>query len=65
MFGGAELKVLRRSRRWTQGDLAVRLGVTRVTVARWEDQADLPLLVRLALSSVVLGAPPIGEEVRW
>lgn len=33
---------LRRRKNWTQQDLADRLGVTRVTVARWETGQRAP-----------------------
>lgn len=39
-LGGCEIRFLRKSVRLTQEQLAERLGVDRVTVARWEGRRD-------------------------
>ena len=36
---GAEIRFLRKHRGWSQAELANRLGVTEVTVSRWETEA--------------------------
>ncbi len=39
---GSRLKLLRLSRRWSQEDLARRLGVSLSTVHRWETRGARP-----------------------
>lgn len=60
---GAELVELRRSRGWTQGALASRLGVKRQQVQRWEASAYRSAsLERTSRVAVVLGwRPPVSE----
>jgi putative zinc finger/helix-turn-helix YgiT family protein len=36
---GVEIRFLRKHRGWSQAELACRLGVTEVTVSRWETEA--------------------------
>lgn len=60
-FDGSELKRWRR--RWgkSQTELGGVLGVSRATVVRWEtSEEDVPVMVRLALAAIAMGAPPIG-----
>lgn len=39
---GALLRKLRRERKWSQQELAEALGVTLVSVARWENGVNRP-----------------------
>ena len=49
---GQELKALRLKLGHSQGSLALALGVSSRTVLRWEEGAEVPRLVHLALRSV-------------
>lgn len=51
-MSGAELRAWRAARGWTQAQLAERLGVPRLLVAKWEQGAQNvrhPTILRLAL----------------
>lgn len=41
---GSDILALRRIRGWTQVELARRLGVSRLSIWRWETQGVLPLV---------------------
>ena len=49
---GQELKALRLKLGHSQGSLALALGVSTRTVLRWEEGAEVPHLVQLAMRSV-------------
>jgi DNA-binding transcriptional regulator YiaG len=61
-LGGIEIRFLRKALGFTQQRLADLLGVTRVTVARWEaleeEQVDMP--VSIALRTVLGANAPAG-----
>jgi transcriptional regulator with XRE-family HTH domain len=44
---GAKIATLRKTRNWTQADLAERVGVDTETISRFERGATLPSLVTL------------------
>ena len=52
------LKLLRRRKKLTQEDLARLLGVSRITVARWETGQRYPTTEQLMKLSEVLGVSP-------
>jgi len=52
------LKLLRRRKGLTQEDLARLLGVSRITVARWETGQRFPTTEQLMRLSKVLGVSP-------
>ena len=52
------LKLLRKRKRLTQEDLARLLGVSRITVARWETGQRHPTAEQLIRLSEVLGVSP-------
>jgi transcriptional regulator with XRE-family HTH domain len=54
---GRRIVQLRKRRRWSQADLAGRLGVTRERVGNWERGEHAPPLEALAALGEVLRAP--------
>ena len=54
---GANLAVRRKARKWSQEDLAERLGVATETISRFERGATLPSLVTLQRLGQMLKAP--------
>lgn len=52
---GDRIVAARESHRWTQKELAERLGVRRKTLADWEDDRSEPRANRLHMLSGVLG----------
>jgi transcriptional regulator with XRE-family HTH domain len=54
---GANLAVRRKARKWSQEDLAERLGVAAETISRFERGATLPSLVTLQRLSQMLKVP--------
>lgn len=54
---GANLATRRRARKWSQEDLAERLGVAAETISRFERGATLPSLVTLQRLGLMLKAP--------
>src|ERR1700681_669704 len=59
---GANLAARRKARKWSQEDLAERLGVATETISRFERGATLPSLVTLQRLGQMLKAP-IAELV--
>ncbi len=55
---------LRGRKHWTQTDLAERLGVTRVTVARWETGQRTPDRFVLRAIAQVFGVKVADVEAR-
>lgn len=55
-----QIKALREKRRWTQIDLADRLGVEQSTVSRWERGTTRPIGVYLTFLERLLA----GKRVR-
>src|SRR5438876_9671576 len=53
---GANLAVRRKARKWSQEDLAERMGVATETISRFERGATLPSLVTLQRLGQVLRA---------
>src|SRR5436309_12528691 len=54
---GAQLAVRRKARKWSQEDLAERLGVAAETISRFERGATLPSLITLQRLSQKLKVP--------
>jgi transcriptional regulator with XRE-family HTH domain len=54
---GANIALRRRARKWSQEELAERLGVASETVSRFERGATLPSLLTLQRIGQVLRAP--------
>lgn len=54
---GANISSRRRARKWSQEDLAERLGVASETVSRFERGATLPSLLTLQQIAKMLRAP--------
>jgi transcriptional regulator with XRE-family HTH domain len=54
---GANIAIHRRARKWSQEDLAERLGVASETISRFERGATLPSLVTLQRVGQVLRVP--------
>jgi transcriptional regulator with XRE-family HTH domain len=54
---GANVATRRRARKWSQEDLAERLGVAAETISRFERGATLPSLITLQRLSQMLKAP--------
>src|SRR5258708_4199857 len=54
---GANLAARRKARKWSQEDLAERLGVATKTISRFERGATLPSLVTLQRLGQMLKAP--------
>jgi transcriptional regulator with XRE-family HTH domain len=52
------LKILRRRKGLTQEDLARLLGVSRITIARWETGQRFPTTEQLIKLSEILGVSP-------
>jgi DNA-binding XRE family transcriptional regulator len=52
---GLRIRQVREARRWTQRDLAARMGVDTSLVSRWENGETLPAFHRLLLLAEVLG----------
>ena len=44
---GERIRRLRRTKGWPQVELAAEVGVTRPTIARWETDAQMPLVTHL------------------
>ena len=57
---GTNLALRRKARKWSQEDLAERLGVATETISRFERGATLPSLVTLQRLGQVLKAPVAG-----
>ncbi|HEY2294600.1 MAG TPA: helix-turn-helix transcriptional regulator [Thermoanaerobaculia bacterium] len=55
-FGKAIVKA-RRRRRWSQNELARRLGMSRDRLSKWERGVHIPSLEDVRLLSEVLGIP--------
>lgn len=61
----SRLRQMRKRLGKTQADLAEDLGVTRITIGRWEAGAeDPPRLVRLALAALIYELAPWPVEKR-
>jgi transcriptional regulator with XRE-family HTH domain len=58
---GARIQLARRERRWTERELADRLGVTRPTVRKIE-QGDLSVRLGSALEAAALLGVPLFDE---
>jgi transcriptional regulator with XRE-family HTH domain len=52
---GARIRESREAKGWNQDTLARKLGVTWVTISRWERGINAPPINRLRLLSEVLG----------
>ena len=50
---GKRLSQLRKKKSWTQAELALRLGVTRIKLARWERGVLPPVRMLILLSEVL------------
>jgi transcriptional regulator with XRE-family HTH domain len=57
---GENIAARRRARKWTQEELAERLGVASETISRFERGATLPSLLSLHRLGEVLKAPVAG-----
>lgn len=55
---GARIQRLRKERRMTLSDLAVRMGVSKPTVWAWEQDKAKPIESRFAALAEALGVPP-------
>src|SRR3954467_4566517 len=53
---GWQIKAHREGRRWTQRDLAARLGVTTGVISRWESGETVPPFHRFLSLAEILGA---------
>ncbi len=66
---GRRIVQLRKRRRWSQGELAGRLGVTRERVGNWERGEHAPPLEALAALGEVLRVPldelVLGRRRGW
>ena len=63
---GKMIRQLRKERKWTQEDLAERMGVTRVLISLWERDLRKPPVDKLKQLAGVFGVPTallLGEEV--
>jgi DNA-binding XRE family transcriptional regulator len=54
---GEKLSRLRKTRGWTQSDLAQQLGVTEASVCYWEQDRSRPKAARLQSLAALLGIP--------
>ena len=54
---GARIRVLRKSKGWTQADLAKKVHATQPAIAHWEADRYLPTHVSQVLLAEALGAP--------
>jgi len=54
----AQIRAARLARNWSQGKLAARLGVSWVTVCRWENGHWRPSPLAVARLAEVLGLVP-------
>lgn len=52
VVNGDEVKSLREKLKMTQGELAKKLGVHRITVAKWEAGANVSRAIELALKEI-------------
>jgi transcriptional regulator with XRE-family HTH domain len=59
---GALLKEARKSRRCSLSDLALKSGIHRTTISRWEANVFQPRLPELIAVLNVLEIPPLGQE---
>ena len=59
---GSKIRQLRRQARMTQVEFASRIGVTNITVSKWENERQTPSLNRMAELERVLGVNP-GDQV--
>jgi transcriptional regulator with XRE-family HTH domain len=62
---GQRIARLRKAKRWTQADLAKKLGVTETSVCYWEQDRSRPRSARLQSLAALLGtavAALIGPE---
>lgn len=59
----ATIKELRAQRGWRQVDLAERLGVDPLTVARWEQGEFAPDVPTLRLMAITFGVAPRAIDV--
>jgi transcriptional regulator with XRE-family HTH domain len=50
---GERIRLRRQALRWTQADLAARLGVNRATVSAWERDKQLPDRTQGAIEAVL------------
>ena len=63
---GKMIRQLRKERKWTQENLAGRMGVTRVLISLWERDLRKPPVDKLKQLANVFGVPTallLGEEV--
>lgn len=64
---GQRIRQLRKSRKYTQADLAKLLGVKPTTVASWEQGRNQPLMDKVQKIAILFGIPMaelIGDEQR-
>lgn len=50
-----KIREYRKQRKWTQGELAERLGVERSAVAKWESGKSQPQAARLVALAEIFG----------
>lgn len=56
---GERVRELRNARKWTQSDLATKLGIDRTTISKWERQGGSePDIATIATSAGVPVIPP-------
>jgi transcriptional regulator with XRE-family HTH domain len=60
---GSKIKQLRRRAGMTQAEFASRIGVTNITVSKWENERQMPSLSRMAKLERVLGAESADQTV--
>jgi transcriptional regulator with XRE-family HTH domain len=49
---GAQLKAIRESHGWTQVEMAKKLGIHPITLSRYEQMAEVPKVIELAVKNL-------------